>query len=197
MHKTTFKYNGKKNTFYTSSQGYLLLIAIAAVVAVFSIGGIEVFSENLFQILIISVILIGMLIRLFKKKSKNLTYSLTLDKESIYVVSVGSIPTTNISVDIYSINNKFNRYHLYDSDHKIAIYSVFYDECIEHLKNIPAHIKHINEISSKSYSEEIVVKSEGNQELTYSLTSGFYQFNTEEKIIPGNYMYDPKFTLLK
>ena len=193
MTKTTFKYNGKKNTFYAFSQGCLLGIAITAVVTVFSIGGIEIFSDYPIELLIIAVVVIGMTTRLFKKKSKNLTYSITVDKESIYVVDVGSIPLTKISVDIYSINDEFSRYHLYDSEHKFAMYSVFSDEFIEHLKNPPVHIKLINEISSRAYSDDVVVKSEGNKELKYSLTSGFYQFNNEEKVIPDNFMYDPKF----
>ena len=196
MTKTTFKYNGKKNKFYNQTQGCSLLIAIVATVTMFSIGGKEIFSEYLIQSLIISVIVIGMIIRLFKKKSKNLTYSITLDKESIFIVNVGSILLTNISIDIYSINDEFSRYHLYDNKHRFAIYSVFSDEFIEDLINLPVHIKHINEISSRAYTDEVVVKSEGDQELKYSLVSGFYQFKNEEKVIPDNFMYDPKFTLL-
>ena len=194
MTKTTFKYNGKKNKFYNQTQGYSLLIAIVATVTIFSIVGEDFFSDYLIELLIISVIVIGMLIRLFKKKSENLTFSLTLDKESIFVVNVGSIPLTNICLDIYSINDKFSRYHLYDSTQRFAIYSVFSDECIQYLMKLPVHIRHINEISSRAYSDEVVVKSENVQELKYSLISGFYQFNTEEKVIPDNYMYDPKFT---
>lgn len=197
MTKKTFKYNGKKHSTSNIAQGCSLFIAFSAIIAFFIIGGESIFSDYLVELIIISVIVIGMLFRLFKKKSQNLRHAITLNNDSIYIATVGAIPLDNISLDIYSINGAFSRYHLYDSENKLAIYSVFPDDFIKQLEELPIQMRHLNEISSKSFPNEVIVKYENNFKLSYSLNSGYYQFNDSEKVIPDNFMFDTKFTIIE
>lgn len=197
MTKQTYKYNGKKNNLNSSVQGCSLFVAIGATILFFIFGGKDIFYEYKFELIIILVIIGGMLIRIFKKKATNLTYSITLNKDSIFIASIGEIPLNNIKIDVYKVNDEFSRYHLYDSNGLLAIYSVFSDDFLKQLEKTSISINYLKEISSKAFPDEVVVKVEHNTELKYSLISGFYKHKDSEKVIPDNFMYDPKFTLLK
>ncbi len=193
-----FFYRGAKKSNEPDIAGGCLLIVmlIGIIYLITQLDSLENISEYGWQVLLAFLMGGGVLVSIFAKKAKLTNRHIVIENGYLKMEKVG-IPMTNIVMDIYSINGNFKRYHLRDSEGKMAIYSAFEDDLLLHFQeNLNDQINYIEEKSSKHEGPYISVLSE-NQSLYYNLESGKYtltlQDQSEISFLPEIFAYDGKY----
>jgi hypothetical protein len=193
-----YYYNGKKpSTRLNFTSGCLLIIALAAIIFLFTmIDSLEDLEGHYLELFFVCLMGGSIFYGFVKKKGKLHTYRIEIIKNNLFINDI-KIPLENISLEIYSNSNNFSRYHLWDSKGILSIYSVYEDDLFKNLKNtFPKKIKTHKEISSSQDGASVSVTSEGNQ-LSYNLDSGKFKIKEKDKTIfnktPRFFIYDPKY----
>ena len=197
-----YYYNGKKpSTGLKFASGCLIFIAISAIIFLISvIDSLEDLEGHYLQLLFVFIMGGSIFYNFFRKKGKLHTHKIEIINNKLFINNIKT-PIDNITLEIYNVDSNFNRYHLWDKNGIISIYSVFEDELIKDFKNsfIDNTILH-EEISSSQDGSSVSVKSIDN-ELFYDLESGEYTIQKEGKVInnkiPQFYIYDPKYKTKK
>ena len=197
-----YYYNGKKtSTGLNIASGCLIIIAVLAIIFLFSlIDSLEDLEGNYVPLLFVCIMGVSIFYNLFRKKSKLHTHRIEIKKDNLIINNLKT-PINNITLDIYTVNNNFSRYHLWDTNGIIAIYSVFEDELLKDFKNnFIDNTKFHEEISSTQNQSSVSVNSNNNM-LFYDLEIGKFTIKKEGKVvfnkIPQYYIYDPKYKTKK
>ena len=181
--------------------GCLLLICFGAIIYLLTLlDSLEDASEYWWQILLAFVMGISFFASFFAKRATLFNHHIQIKNDTLNIEKL-SIPISKLTLDIYSKNGSFRRYHLYDEEGKIAIYSVLKDDFFEYFKESHSELtQNLNESSSRHDGPYVSVL--GNpQALRYNLETGAYtitkQNQTEVSFLPQVYSYDPKYKLGK
>lgn len=193
-----FFYNGiKKSNDIGAGSGCVLLIGFGALIYFFTLlDGVEDLKEYLFEIILVSIMGISLVFQLTRKKGDLSSRHVILENDYLKLDTVG-VPLVSIQMDIYTKESKFHRYHIRDTEGKIAIYSIYKDHLYEYiLENFPKQTDQIEELSSKKDGPYVTVKAEG-RKLYYNLDIGKYiiTLNDGSEIahLPDIYAYDGKY----
>ncbi len=191
-------YNGKKpSAGLNIASGCLLIIAISAIIFLISaIDSLEDLEGHYLQLFFVCIMGGSIFYNFFRKKAQLHTHKIEILNNKLVINNIKT-PINNITLEIYTVDKSFNRYHLWDKNGIISIFSVFEDDLINDFKN--SYIANTNfheEISSSQDGASVLVKSKENQ-LFYDLESGEYTITKEGEIlvnkIPQFYIYDPKY----
>ena len=193
-----FFYNGsKKSNEIGTTSGCLILIGFAALVYFFTlIDSIDDLSDYWIQIVLVLLMGISLLVPLFVKKAKLTNRHITIENGYFKMENVG-VALEEVQLDFYTKNEEFSRYHIRDTQGKIAIYSVFKDDLLLYFQEELSHQIHsIEEMSHQHNGASIFVQGHP-QSIHYSLASGKYTLNpnkqTEISFVPELYAYDGKY----
>lgn len=193
-----YYYNGKKpSTGLKFASGCFLIIAIIAIIFFFYfISSLENLEGHYLEIFFICAMSGSIIYGFFKKKGKLHTHRIEIRNEDL-LINDFKIPLKDITLDVYNINNNFSRYHLWDLEGILSIYSVFEDDLLNDFKNtFLKNIKKHEETSSSQNGATIYLKSKDNQ-FSYDLESGEFKIKKKGKTIfnkiPNFYIYDPKY----
>ena len=126
-----FFYNGKTpSKGYDIASGCLLIIAFSVIIFLFTmLDSIEDLKEYAFQLILALIIGVGFIFQLFRKKGKLHTNKIEIKNDFLFINNL-KILTDNITLDIYTFNNSFSRYHFWDSKGMFSVYSVIEDDLI-------------------------------------------------------------------
>lgn len=189
----------KKSNETSKSEGCLLIIGFGAIVFFITLlDDISDLEDHFFELLLVLIMGISVAYTIFAKKGKLSNYHVTL-KNDFFSIEKISIPKSDLILDVYSLDQKFVRYHLRDKKGKIAIFSVYEDDLYQYFKeNLPNQVYEFEETSSKHDGAYISVLARG-QNLFYDLSTGKFNINQgsqpEVSVVPEVYTYDPKYKL--
>lgn len=197
-----FFYNGKKPS-KSFDIAQILLLVITSVSIIFSLTLLDSFDdfENYFVQLLLMLITGGTLIYgVFRKKAKQHTYRIEIKNDFLNINSI-KIPLENIQLYVYKKSNKFCRYHFFDNNGVLSIYSVYKDDLLDYFTtNYTNKINNFKEISSSRFGSNINIETDFGK-LNYDLESGEYSIKKQHEIIknktPELYVCDPKYKLGK
>lgn len=196
-----FYYNGRKepSEAYNVASGCLLIIGLSALIFAFSlIEDLDDIKENWLQLLFGVIMAFSILFGMFKKKGKLHAYSIEIKNGYLNMNSIATY-LENIQFDIYTKDGKFERYHLWDTKGKIAIYSAFEDDLSNYFlkeQSSQTTTKEIAEFRSRDFEYTI---STAHESLSYDLDSGHYSIVKDHKeitsVTPESFAYDGKYKL--
>ena len=193
-----FFYNGRKpSKGYDVASGCLMLIALSAMIYFFTrFDNLEDMKEYTFQLLFIFLMGGGIIFQFFRKKGKLHTYKIEIKNNYLHINS-HKIPIDSFTLDKYTLNNSFFRYHLWDSKGIFSIFSVEEDDLLKSFESeFPNNTNTYEELSAKQDGPSVSVISE-NIHLTYDLDSGEFTKKKDGKVVintvPDFYVYDPKY----
>lgn len=193
-----FYYSGKKTSKgFDITQSILLVVALVAIIFMFtSIDSFDDYEKHFFELLLTLIAGGSIFYNFFRKKAKPHTYKIEFINDYLYVDSL-KIPTENIQIYVYKKSDKFYRYHLFDENGILSIYSVFKDDLLDYVtKNHPEKSIESTEISSSIDGNLVKVITDFGQ-LNYNLETGKYFIEKEgetiKNITPELYVYDPKY----
>lgn len=191
-------YNGKKPSVASNiASGCFFLVVIVVIIFLFSvIDGFDDLEGHYLELVFIIIMAGSAVYGFFKKKGKLHTHRIEIINEDL-LINDFKIPLKNITLEVYNINNSFSRYHLWDLEGILSIYSVFEDDLLNDFKNtFLKNVKKHEETSSSQDGASIFVKSEDNQ-FSYDLESGEFKIKKKGETIfnktPNFYIYDPKY----
>jgi hypothetical protein len=153
-------------------------------------------KEYAFQLIIAIVVFASIVYQVFRKKGKLHTNKIEIATDYLFINNL-KVPTNNITLDIYTVNNNFNRYHFWDSKGIFSIFSVVEDDLLNSFKNsYPENTNTYEEISSTMDGSSVSIGSTS-VHLNYDLESGaFSKQKIDEpvsKTIPDFFIYDPNY----
>jgi hypothetical protein len=193
-----FYYNGTKKTNEPGfASGCVILIGFAALIYFFTLlNDVEDLKDHLVEIIAVSVMGISLLAMLFRKKGELSNRHVVIENDYFKLDKV-SVPISSIQLEIYYQDTKFRRYHLRDSEGKIAVFSVFkYDLYRYILEHYPDQTEKFQEHSSTQDGSFISIQGEGCA-LNYDLDTGKYTVKQENQevisFLPEIYTYDSKY----
>jgi hypothetical protein len=193
-----FYYNGtKKSNEPGFASGCVLLIGFGALIFFFTLlDDIEDLKEYWIEIILVSVMGVSLVGMLFAKKGQLTNRHVIIENDYFKLDKVG-VPLSKMQLDVYQKDSKFSRYHLRDSEGKIAIFSVFEDDLYRHFTEQHAEqTQQLQELSAKHDGPYISVKSD-TQSLYYHLDTGKYSIrregSSEVSFLPEIYTYDGKY----
>ena len=156
-----YYYNGKKpSSKYSIASGCLIIIAISAIIfLIFSIDSLADLEGHYLQLFLVCIMGFSIFYNFFKKKGKLHTNRIEIINDYLSINNF-KVPLKNITLDIYNVDNNFNRYHLWDSNGEFAIYSVFEDDLLKDNKSsFIKNTKFHEEISSTQNQSSVSVNS--------------------------------------
>ena len=193
-----FFYNGRKpSKGYDIASGCMIVVFFSAMIFFFTrFDNLEDLKEYTFELLFILLMAGSILFQVFRKKGKLHTYKIEIANNYLYVNDL-KIPIDNITLDKYTLNNRFFRYHLWDSKGVFSIFSVEEDDLLKSFENeFPNHTNTYEELSAKQDGPSVSVICE-NIRLNYDLDSGEFTKEKDGEIVfsavPEFYIYDPKY----
>lgn len=193
-----FFFNGsKKSNDIGVGSGCVLMIGFAALIYFFTLlDGPEDLKEYWFEIIAVTIMGGSLLFSLFRRKGDLTNRHITIENDFLTLDPV-NVSMSNIVMDIYTIQGKFRRYHLRDSEGKIAIYSVLEDDLYTYfLENHADCLSEFEEISAKQDGPYISLKCE-ERSLYYDLETGKYTLTKigepDISFVPDVYTYDGKY----
>lgn len=193
-----FFYNGKKpSKGYDVASGCLMVIAFSAMIYFFTrFDNLEDLKEYTFQLVFILLMAGSILYQVFRKKGKLHPYKIEIVNNYLHVNNL-KIPIDNITLDKYTANNHFIRYHLWDTKGIFSIFSVAEDDLLKSFESeFPKKTNTYEELSSKHDGALVSVFSE-NINLKYDLDSGEFTKKKDGEIefqtVPEFFIYEPKY----
>lgn len=196
-----FFYNGPKNKDSTIDffSGCLILIGFGAFIFFLSmLEDMSDVTDHALEIILFVIVAVATLVGIFQKKAKRHSTRLEIKNDILRVSKDLSIPMSKIQLDLYRQGETFVRYHLYDTDRKIALYSVYEDDLSNYIKD--HHPERTNEFTVekiKGGTESIYTLIAGKRSFSYYLVSGKYIISEHGKIlaecVPEFYSYDGKY----
>lgn len=197
--KLIFYYQGKKapSKGYDVASGCLMIIALSALIYFFTlVDSIEDIEEHWFQLLFILLMAGSMIFQLFRKKGKLHTNKIIL-KNGYLTMNTVVADLETIQLDIYTFKEKLERYHLWDAEGKIAIYSTHEDDLATHFKTyFPTKVTYHQIINGSSSDFEYTITTKEGR-LAYHLETGGFKIikNNKEVVsfVPETFTIDGKF----
>lgn len=193
-----FYHNGtKKSNEPGIAGGCLLLIGFGAIIfLLFQLKDMEDVKEYGWQIILAIVMGVSLFSMFFAKKAKLSNRHIIIENDYLKIEKVG-VPLKNTVLDIYKKGNEFKRYHLRDTDGKIAIYSALEDDLKTYFEEeLQDQVQYYKEHSSKHDGPYVSVAAE-HQSLFYNLDSGKYTITLEDEteisFLPEVFTYDGKY----
>ena len=174
-----------------------MVIAFSAMVFFFTrFDNLEDLKEYTFQIIFILLIAGSFLFQIFRKKGKLHPYKNEIANNYLHVNNLKT-PIDSITLDKYTVNNHFIRYHLWDTKGIFSIFSVAEDDLLKSFESeFPKNTNIYEELSAKQDGALISVISE-NIHLKYDLDSGKFTKKKDGEIVfqtvPEFFIYDPKY----
>lgn len=198
-----FYYNGKKapSKGYDVASGCLLFIGFGAIILLFTaIDDIKDLDGHWFQLIIVIIMAISVLFSVFRKKGKLHTHRIEITDEFLKMNTVKA-KVNELQLDIYTRENSFNRYHLWDKNGKVALFSTSEDDFSKYFQNtFPKQVFQHEIINVPNNGPDIKVEAKG-QTLYYHLDIGNYSINSNGESIaehtPEVYAYDGKYIIGK
>lgn len=162
------------------------------------VESIDDIREYGWELIIIFGMMSSTIYGFFKKKPPLTDANIFLKEEGIWLAGTGLISYKNLHLDLYSARGAFSRYHLWDTEGQLAIYSVYKDELATELASQKeAIVKEYTERSVKKAGDSIFCKYDEGATLVYELDSGAYilnKFSAEsKKVTPKAFAIDPKY----
>ena len=182
-----FYYKGKNrsSTGYDAASGCLLIIALSAIIFLLSLLDFtdpDEFKEYGFQIILALIMGASLLYSLFRKKGKLDTHKITL-KDGYLKMNAVAVKVAQLHLDCYYNKDLFNRYHLWDNEGKIAVYSVYMDDLYRHLfENLP-HVAAEFQIAKYIDSAPQATLITPERKLSYDLESGGYTIYENQELV--------------
>lgn len=132
------------------------------------------------------------------KYAKPIETDIELKKDHLWTEETGNIHFETLHLDIYLQGKKFWRYHLWDDDEKLAIYSQTEDDLMEQLSDTPIEVNHFLQVSANG-GYNITVKCTEGYKLLYDLEIGYYKFinrnGQNKEVMPKYYIIDPNYNM--
>ncbi len=198
----TFYYHGRKKSGSGLDflSGCFLFIGFGAIIYLFTLlDSIEDLKEHWWPLLLVLIMAASVLIGIFRKKGKLSRRKISL-KDGYLHMDQFSAAVNTLTLDEYTKDGAFERYHLWDSQGKIAVFSVYPDALSAHFKaEFPEQcFTHKVSISSGRGSSVRVTTTQ-KRLFGYDLDGGDYYIVQDKEAIakftPQTFAYDPKYSV--
>jgi len=197
--KFIYKGSKKSNSFVNFISGCAIFVGIGAFI--FFLTLIEeagALTDHIFEIILFTFIVISTLTYIFRKKAKKLDTLLEIKNDVLKVNKELSIPIEQLHLDIYYLNNTFNRYHLWENKGRFAVFSIYEDDLCSYLQEkYPRNSSDFTIENLDRKKSPIYVIYAKKRILSYALDTGKYTISENEKTIinsvPEFYSYDGKY----
>ena len=194
-----FYYNGRKvsENGLDLAKGCLLIIGFGAIIFMFTLfESWDDVQEYIWQIILVLIMGFSALFSIFRKRGQLSTRKIEFKNSYLYLGKEG-VPMGNLSLDIYTKNGTFERYHLWDNQGVIAVFSVYEDELSDYfIQNFKTQTN-IRKISVSTTGGSRVKITAQKRLLGYDLDGGDYYIIDDGKetarFTPRAYAYDGKY----
>lgn len=193
-----FYHNGtKKSNEPSITSGCLVLIGFAAIIFLLTqLKSLEDVEEYGWQIVLAITMGVSLFSMFFAKKAKLSNRHVVIENNYLTMEKVG-VPLKNMVLDVYKNDKEFKRYHLRDTEGKIAIYSTLKDDLKTYFEEeLSNQVQYFEEDSNKHDGPYVSVTAVG-QSLFYNLDSGKYTITKEDEseisFLPEVFTYDGKY----
>ncbi|WP_435578481.1 hypothetical protein [Gilvibacter sp.] len=195
-----FFYKGPKKHYNSIDffSGCAIFVGFAAFIFFLTLlDDIEDLGDHAFEI-IMFVIVAGVTVAgVFQKKAKLHNTRLVIKNDVLRIKKELTIPMEKIRLDLYKKDGTFVRYHLYDTQGKVAIYSIYEDDLSRFIQENYADITSEYTVDKTMGGESVSTLVAGSRTLSYSLSTGKYTISENEEIVldqlPEFYSYDSKY----
>ena len=194
-----FYYNGRKksSTGNDIAIGCLLFVAFGAIIMFFSlIDDIEDLEEYWLELIFIFLMAGGTIFSIFRKKGKLYTHRIEITDSFLKMNDIQA-KLEDIQLDIYFKEDSFERYHLWDKEGKISLFSVYEDDLSKHFKD--SYSSQVNKYSvNRTFTDGPHIKvNTPDRTLSYNLDVGNYSISNAEGIVVNHiskaYAYDGRY----
>jgi hypothetical protein len=169
------------------------VIGLAACVSYFVVSDPDDYGIEALFLLVLAG---GLLYEFFRPKAKAIEQSLKIDKSFLYLEDE-KIPLDTLHLQLYVEGDRFCRYHLWDDNAILAIYSIYKDALIRSLAELGVLTDQFIEKSSSYVESGVSVFGEAKRKLYYSLETGEFWITEPEKdeinVRPKYVIVDPKY----
>ena len=179
------------------------IIFLTAMIVLFRTLEVDDLKDYFFELLFILIMLIGTLAQFFRKKAKNIQTNLFIRNDKLYVDEVNSVPLSDLRLDLIEDKDaKLTRYHLWDINQTLSIYSYKEDELSTYLANGIVESSTFTETyyDYNQTSMSFLLKADSNYELVLNVDTGSYSRMLNEEIVqvtPAFYIENPAFIIKK
>lgn len=198
-----FDYRGKKSTSSGGKIGAIFQIVIGVLLLVLSSewGLLEdMDGEFVFTVVIMIGLIISGVLTLTKRSASKMNANAFIIDNKLSIGEAIDIDIESLNLDVYIDGDVFYRYHLYDEGRKLSIFSIYDDDLIKELRELPVKLNIFIETSAYARSG-VSVKTKEGQSLYYSLIDGSYKVvRTDASVIdvtPQCFVEDPKYRKLQ
>ncbi|WP_157663445.1 hypothetical protein [Gilvibacter sp. SZ-19] len=195
-----FFYKGSKkhNNTIDFFSGCAVFIGFAAFIFFLTLlDDLEDLADHAFEIIMFVIIAVVTIAAVFTKKAKLHSSRLEIKDNSLRVKKDLMVLMSKVQLDVYKQNATFIRYHLYDMEGKIAIFSAFEDDLLRYFEANYSERTQVFQVQKTSGRESVSYVYAGPRLLSYNLSTGKYAISDNEQLtlskVPEFYSYDGKY----